>query len=133
MDVTHFVYYQCTNRAMISACNKHFITWFARAYGTFSLSQKKSLTRSLHSLVRDIFFGRENVPYALVTHVIIYTYYRRTGFYSRKAMKIFFIFSSLRNRISQSDGVRKLSTNHSAPRPAAVKIPGNIFTTAEAK
>jgi len=42
-------------------------------------------------------------------------------------MKIFFIFSSLRNRISQSDGVRKLSTNHSAPRPAAVKIPGNIF------
>ena len=73
MDVTQIVYYQYTNYAIISACYKHFITWFTREYGTFSLSQKISLTRSLHSLVRDIFFPRENVPYALVTHVMTYT------------------------------------------------------------
>ena len=30
-------------------------------------------------LVRDIFFGRENVTYALVTHVIVYKYLTLAG------------------------------------------------------
>ena len=59
---------------IIIACNKPFIAWFARAYDPFSLSQKISLTRSFHSLVRDIFFARENVSYGLTTHAIIYMY-----------------------------------------------------------
>ena len=54
--------------------NKHFIAWFSRAYDLFSLSQKTSLTRLFHLLVRDLFFAHENVSYALITHAIIYTY-----------------------------------------------------------
>ena len=74
INVTHNAYYKYTNYGIIIACNKPFIAWFARAYDPFSLSQKISLTRSFHSLVRDIFFARENVSYGLTTHAIIYIY-----------------------------------------------------------
>ena len=37
----------------------------------FTLS-KISFTRSVHSLVHNIFFARENVAYTLTTHAIIY-------------------------------------------------------------
>ena len=88
INVTHNVYYKYTNYGIIIACNKPFIAWFARAYDPFSLSQKISLTRSFHSLVRDIFFARENVSYGLTTHAIIYIYYTHTIFFTVEAMKI---------------------------------------------
>ena len=71
INVTHIAFYQCVNQALIIACNKHFIAWFSRSYDPFSLCQKISLTRSFHSLVRDIFFNRENVSYVLTTCAII--------------------------------------------------------------
>ena len=58
---------------IIIACNKHFIAWIARAYDMISLTQKISITRLFHSLVRDIFFVRENVSYGLTNHAMIYT------------------------------------------------------------
>ena len=39
----------------ICVCNKHIMTWFARPYELYSLVWNISLTRSLRSLVREMF------------------------------------------------------------------------------
>ena len=71
-DNPGYVSYPGTNSSgrVCSVKNEHPLAWFARPYDPFSLSQKISLTRSFHSLVRDIFFARENLSYGRATHTI---------------------------------------------------------------